>query len=197
MLNNRLELLSDYAFTKLNKLVEPIQPKADLPPIVMSIGDPQHPPPPFVRDIIGRTTTPGSEPWGRYPPINGTPQFRAAAVGWLNRRYRLPAGLLGPGRPIAPCAGTREGLFLAALLAVSASEGDGPKPIALMPNPFYQVYFGAAVLAGAEPKFLPATKQTSFFPHLPAPGAATPARTQPLILCTPRQPQGAQARPAA
>src|SRR5258708_4243471 len=193
MLNNRLELLSDYAFTKLNKLVEPIQPKADLPPIVMSIGDPQHPPPPFVRDIIGRTTTPGSEPWGRYPPINGTPQFRAAAVGWLNRRYRLPAGIADPERQIPPCAGTREGLFLAAVLAVSASEGEGRKPIALMPSPFYQVYFGGAVLAGAEPKFLPATKQTSFFPNLAALDAATLARTQLMILCTPGNPQGAMA----
>src|SRR5258708_21395970 len=133
MLNTRLELLSDYAFTKLNKLVEPIQPKADLPPIVMSIGDPQHPPPPFVRDIIGRTTTPGSEPWGRYPPINGTPQFRAAAVGWLNRRYRLPAGLLDPERQIAPRAGTRAGLFLAAPPARSPPARDGPQPVPPIP----------------------------------------------------------------
>lgn len=189
MLNNRLELLSDYAFTKLNKLVEPVQPKPNLPPIVMSIGDPQHPPPPFVREIIGRH----AESWGRYPPINGTPQFRAAAVGWLNRRYRLPAGMLDAERQIAPCAGTREGLFLAALLAVSANEGGGPKPIALMPNPFYQVYFGAAVLAGAEPKFLPATKQTGFFPDLRALDPATLKRTQLMILCTPGNPQGAMA----
>src|SRR5258708_24674737 len=157
MLNTRLELLSDYAFTKLNKLVEPFKPKADLPPIVMSIGDPQHPPPPFVRDIIGRTTTPGSEPWGRYPPINGTPQFRAAAVGWLNRRYRLPAGMLDPERQIAPCARTPEGLFLAALLALSASEGGGPQPIALMPNPLYQGYFPPAVPSAAPPPLLPPT----------------------------------------
>ena len=189
MLNKRLELLSDYAFTKLNKLLEPVQPRRDLPPIMMSIGDPQHPPPAFVPQIIGRY----SEPWGRYPPINGTPEFRTAATGWLNRRYKLPAGMLDAERQIAPCAGTREGLFLAAMLAVSPSEDGSAKPIALMPNPFYQVYFGAAVLAGAEPRFLPATKTTGFFPNLGSIDAATLKRTQMMILCTPGNPQGAMA----
>lgn len=189
MLNKRLELLSDYAFTKLNKLLEPVQPRRDLPPIIMSIGDPQHPPPAFVPQIISRY----SEPWGRYPPINGTPEFRAAATGWLNRRYKLPAGMLDAERQIAPCAGTREGLFLAAMLAVSPSEDGSAKPVALMPNPFYQVYFGAAVLAGAEPRFLPATKATGFFPDLGSIDAATLKRTQMMILCTPGNPQGAMA----
>jgi len=189
MLNKRLELLSDYAFTKLNKLLEPIAPRANLPPVIMSIGDPQLPPPAFVHEIISRPT----ETWGRYPAINGTPQFRAAAAGWLTRRYHLPAGMIDPERQIAPCAGTREGLFLAAMLAVSARDDGGPKPVALMPNPFYQVYFGAAVLAGAEPRFLPATRETGFFPDLGAIDPATLERTQLMILCTPGNPQGAMA----
>lgn len=187
MLNNRLELLSDYAFTKLNNLLAPISPRANLPPVIMSVGDPQHAPPDFVHEIIsGRP-----DAWHRYPPVNGTPEFRAAAAGWLNRRYRLSTGFVDPETQIAPCAGTREGLFLAALLAVSPADNGGPKPFALMPNPFYQVYFGAAVMAGAEPRFMAASKATGFMPDLGALDPATLARTRLMYLCTPGNPQGA------
>ncbi len=189
MLNKRLELLSDYAFAKLNALLEPISPRANLPPVIMSIGDPQHQPPAFVHDIVTRH----GEDWNRYPPVNGTPEFRAAAAGWLARRYRLPAGMIDPERQIAPCAGTREGLFLAALLAVSPPDADETRPIALMPNPFYQVYYGAAVMAGAEPRFMPATKATGFFPDFGAIDDAILRRTQLMYLCTPGNPQGAMA----
>src|SRR4051812_833804 len=105
MLNNRLELLSDYAFTKLNNLLEPVSPRANLPPVILSIGDPQHAPPAFVHEIISRN--PDACP--RYPPVNGTPESRPAAPGGLNRRYRLPKGMVDSERQIAPCAGTREG----------------------------------------------------------------------------------------
>jgi N-succinyldiaminopimelate aminotransferase len=186
MLNNRLELLSDYAFTKLNKLLEPIKPMANLPPAIMSIGDPQHKTPDFVHEIVASH----GDAWTRYPPVNGTPEFRAAAAGWLRRRYRLPAGMVDPEQQIAPCAGTREGLFLAALLAVTPADGEA-RPIALMPNPFYQVYYGAALMAGAEPRFMEATKATGFFPDLGALDPALLARTQLMYLCTPGNPQGA------
>src|ERR1041385_5117267 len=167
MLNNRLELLSDYAFTKLNNLVAPISPRANLPPVIMSVGDPQHAPPDFVHEIIsGRP-----DAWHSYPPVNGTPPFRAAAAGWLTRRYRLPKGFVDPETQIAPCAGTREGLFLAALLAVSPAD-DGT------PNPFYQLYLGAGVMAGAEPRFMAASKETGFLPDLGALDPAMLARTR-------------------
>lgn len=186
MLNKRLELLSDYAFTKLNNLLEPIQPRANLPPVIMSVGDPLHAPPDFVHEIITRR----GDLWNRYPPVNGTPDFRAACAGWLRRRYGLPAGMVDAERQITPCAGTREGLFLAALLAVTPSES-GERPIALMPNPFYQVYYGAAVMAGAQPMFLSATKDTGFLPDLGAIAPETLARTQVMYFCTPGNPQGA------
>ncbi len=187
MLNKRLELLSDYAFTKLNTLLEPVQPRANLPPVIMSVGDPIHAPPAFIHDII---TNRPSESWNRYPAVNGTPEFRAACAGWLARRYKLPKGMIDAERQIAPCAGTREGLFQAAFLAITPMEG-GERPIALMPNPFYQVYYGAAVMAGAEPRFLPATQATGFMPDLGAIEPAVLARTQLLYLCTPGNPQGA------
>jgi aspartate/methionine/tyrosine aminotransferase len=187
MLNKRLELLGDYAFAKLNTLLEPISPRANLPPVIMSVGDPQHQPPGFVQDIINQHR----HSWNSYPPVNGTPQFRAACGGWLNRRYKLPKGMIDAERQIAPCAGTREGLFLAALLAVTPSDDGSPKPFALMPNPFYQAYYGASVMAGAQPSYLAATKETGFLPDLGAIDAATLARTRLMYLCTPGNPQGA------
>ena len=102
----------------------------------MSVGEPQHQPPDFVRAIIDREA--GS--WNRYPPLNGTPEFRAACAAWLTRRYKLRPGSLDADTQIAPVAGTREGLFQAALLAVTPRDGNGAMPLALMPNPFYQVY---------------------------------------------------------
>lgn len=187
MLNKRLELLSDYAFAKLNTLIEPIQPKANLPPVIMSVGDPMHNPPAFVHEIIAKRPP---ESWNRYPPVNGSPEFRAACAGWLQRRYKLPTSMIDAERQIAPCAGTREGLFHSAFLAITPAES-GERPVALMPNPFYQVYFGAAAMAGAEPRFLPADQSTGFLPDLGAIDSALLARTQMMFLCTPGNPQGA------
>jgi succinyldiaminopimelate transaminase len=188
MLNARLDLLNDYPFQRLADLLAAITPRANLPPIAMHVGEPQHQPPAFVREIIDR----GNATWNRYPPLQGTPEFKAACAAWLTRRYRLKPGSINPDTQIAPVAGTREGLFQAALLAVTP-QADGPKPIALMPNPFYQVYYGAAVMAGAEPAFMPATKATGFLPDLDAIPEATLARTQIMYLCSPANPQGAVA----
>jgi N-succinyldiaminopimelate aminotransferase len=188
MYNARLELLNDYPFQRLADLLAGITPRANLPPIAMHVGEPQHQPPAFVHDIIDR----GSTTWNRYPPLQGTPEFKAACAGWLTRRYKLKPGSINPETQIAPVAGTREGLFQAALLAITPHDG-GAQPIALMPNPFYQVYYGAAVMAGAECVFLPATKTTGFLPDLDAIPAATLARTQILYLCSPANPQGAVA----
>jgi aspartate/methionine/tyrosine aminotransferase len=93
---------------------------------------------------------------------------------------------------IVPVAGTREGLYMAATLAVTPGAG-GPRPLALMPNPFYQVYLGAAVLAGAEPVFLPATKATGFLPDLDAVPEDAWKRAQVFYICSPANPQGAMA----
>ncbi|HEX2113898.1 MAG TPA: aminotransferase class I/II-fold pyridoxal phosphate-dependent enzyme [Alphaproteobacteria bacterium] len=188
MYNARLELLNDYPFQRLADLLAGITPRANHPPIAMHVGEPQHQPPAFVRDIIDR----GNATWNRYPPLNGTPEFRAACAAWLTQRYRLKPGSLNPETQIAPVAGTREGLFQAALIAITPRDG-GPRQIALMPNPFYQVYYGAAVMAGAECAFMPATKATGFLPDLDAIPPATLARTAIMYLCSPANPQGAVA----
>ncbi len=188
MANARLESLRDYPFERLGRLLDG-PPFGNAPPINMSVGEPQHEPPAVVRELVDR----GHPSWNRYPPINGTPEFRRAALGWLERRYHVPAGMIEPDAMIVPCAGTREGLYMAATVAISPSETGGAKPLALMPNPVYQVYVGASTLAGAEPVYLPATSANGFLPDLDAIPAETLARTQIMYLCTPSNPQGAVA----
>lgn len=189
MYNSRLDLLNDYPFQRLNDLLAGITPRANHPPVIMSVGEPQHQPPAFVREIIDR----GDGTWNRYPPLNGTPGFRAACADWLTRRYRLKPGSLDADTQVTPVAGTREGLFQAALLAITPRAGNGTAPVALMPNPFYQVYYGAAVMAGADCVFMPATRETGFLPDLDALDAATLKRTAIMYLCSPANPQGAVA----
>lgn len=187
MENPRLAALNDYPFQRLNELLANVSPRANLPPVIMSVGEPQHRPPEFVRPIIDRN----AETWNRYPPVQGTPEFRAACAAWLTRRYKLPPGFIAENQ-ITPVAGTREGLFMAGMLAVPPPV-NGRAAVALMPNPFYQVYYGASVMAGAEAVFLPATQETGFLPDLDTLDEATLARTAIFYLCSPANPQGAVA----
>jgi len=124
----------------------------------------------------------------------GTPEARRAMAGWLTRRYRLPPDMIQPDANVVPVSGTREALFLLALAAVPERKA-GKRPVVLMPNPFYQVYLGAAVLAGAEPVFLPATKETGFLPDLTAVPQEILDRTAMLYYCSPANPQGMFANP--
>ena len=172
MLNPLIDGLADYPFDRLRALLDGIEPPSGLAPLVLSVGEPRHPPPPLVAEMLAAH----SEEWGRYPPVEGTPAFRQAVVGWLRRRYGLPADLLDPDRHVLPVAGTREALFLIGQVAVPAAKA-GAAPLVLMPNPFYQVYLGAAVFARARPVFLDATRQTGDIPNLDALDAATVART--------------------
>jgi N-succinyldiaminopimelate aminotransferase len=189
MHNARLDLLNDYPFQRLTDLLAGTAPRANLPPVAMHVGEPQHQPPAFVREIVDC----GQGTWNRYPPLNGSPEFRAACADWLTRRYKLKPGSLDADAQIAPVAGTREGLFQAALVAITPGNGNGAAPLALMPNPFYQVYYGAAVMAGAECAFLPATRATGFLPDLDAIDEATLSRAAIFYLCSPANPQGAVA----
>lgn len=185
MLNPRLRLLPDYPFERLRGLLNPLSPPADREPLAMSLGEPQHAYPDFVAQVLDQN----SHLYGKYPPAAGTPELRAAIKAWLNRRYRLPEDMLEADRHIAPCSGTREGLFRCAFIAVPP-EKDGRQPAVLMPNPFYQCYAGAAVAAGAEPIYLPALAENDFLPDFEALDEATLARTALVYLCTPANPQG-------
>ncbi len=188
MLNPRLHLLADYPFDRLRALLNGIEPPKGVEPLVLSVGEPRHSPSPLVHEILAANS--GS--WGRYPPIEGTPEFRAAVADWLNRRYALPEGLIDADRHILPVAGTREALYLIAAVAIPEAR-EGGRPVVLMPNPFYQVYFGAAVMSGADPVYLPATPETGHLPDLAHVDQATLERTALMYLCSPANPQGAAA----
>ncbi|WP_029010815.1 aminotransferase class I/II-fold pyridoxal phosphate-dependent enzyme [Azospirillum halopraeferens] len=186
--NDRLDRLSDYPFTRLAALLAGITPRANAEPTIMSIGEPQHAPP----ALIAETLAANAHLWGKYPPLAGTPDFRAAVGDWLTRRFALPAGSFDADNMVLPVAGTREALFLTALLAVPERRAGGT-PAVLIPNPFYAVYEGGAVLAGAEPVFLSSTAATGFLPDLDALTPDLLERTALLYLCTPSNPQGAAA----
>jgi len=185
MLNPRLGLLPDYPFARLRALLNPLPQAAGLEPVVMSIGEPQHATP----ELIDRVLHDNRQLWGKYPPIAGTPEFREAVKHWLDRRYRLPAGFLDRDGGICPLAGTREGLFMLAFVAVPPRKAGG-QPVVAMPNPFYQCYAGAAVAAGAEPVYVPATARNGFLPDFAALPEETLARTALVYLCSPANPQG-------
>ncbi|MGE5548168.1 MAG: aminotransferase class I/II-fold pyridoxal phosphate-dependent enzyme [Solirubrobacterales bacterium] len=182
MLNDRLDQLTDYPFQRLAEL---LGGAATPDSIVMSIGEPQHPPPAMVARVLAEKAS----LWGKYPPANGSPEFRVAAADWLTRRFRLPAGMVDPDKAILPVAGTREALYLIAQTVCSPLR-NGKPPVVLLPNPFYQVYVGAAVMAGAEPVFVAAPDGQPDFSTL-APDILE--RTALAYLCTPANPQGAVA----
>ena len=186
MYNSRLDGLTEYPFQRLNALLADVVakvPAADQ--IAMSIGEPQHRPPEMIRDLLVRNL----EDWGKYPPTPGNKNFRDAVAAWATRRYRLPAGMIDGEKHIMPVAGSREALFMAAQLCVPPMKGN-QTPAVLIPNPFYQVYFGAAVMNGATPVFVPATKASAFQPDYTREDDAVLARTAMAYLCTPANPQG-------
>ena len=184
MLNSRLKLLTDYPFQRLTDLLGG-GPVPDS--IVMSIGEPQHTPPPMVAQILAEN----SALWGKYPPANGSAEFRRAAADWLERRFKLPQGYVNADRAILPVAGTREALFMVA--QVTCSDKEGKQPVVLLPNPFYQVYAGAALMAGAEPVFVPGANGPSSQPDYSTLSPEILKRTTLAYLCSPANPQGSVA----
>lgn len=184
MYNARLDGLTEYPFQRLAALLAGVAPVSEHP-LIMSIGEPQHAPPALLHDALARSHA----DWGKYPPNAGTPAYRAAVAAWCTRRFNLPTSFLDQDRHILPLAGSREGLFMAAQLCVPPTK-NGQTPAVLMPNPFYQVYFGAAVMNGAEPVFVPATRANDFQPDYGSVAPGDLARTALAYLCTPSNPQG-------
>jgi aspartate/methionine/tyrosine aminotransferase len=139
---------------------------------------------------MARVIAEHAQSWNRYPPMPGTPAYRAACARWLTRRYHLPEGMVTAEHHVLALAGTKEGLFMVAGLAVPERKG-GMQPAVLLPNPYYLVYSGAACMAGAEPVYLDATAATGFLPDLDAIDTAVLERTALYYLCSPSNPQGA------
>ncbi len=185
MHNDRLDRLTDYPFDRLRTLLRGIDPPDLSAAVSMHIGEPKHAAPPAIADTLARHV----DEWGSYPPSAGTADYRTAAAEWLTSRYRLPDGFVDPDTNVVAVAGTREALFLAALATVPSAADTG-QPAVLLPNPFYQVYVGAALIAGAEPVLLPATAATNHQPDLTALPADLLDRTAMVYLNSPANPQG-------
>lgn len=183
MFNAQLDHLTDYPFQRLTDLLGgPATPDS----LIMSIGEPQHRPPALVARVLAEQES----AWGKYPPANGSADFRAAVVDWLNRRFALPAGMVDADKAVLPVAGTREALYLIAQTVITP----GPvKPLVLLPNPFYQVYVGAAVMAGGEPYFVPGHDGPSSVPDFTTLPDDVLSRVKLAYLCSPANPQGSVA----
>jgi aspartate/methionine/tyrosine aminotransferase len=174
------------AFARLNDLLAPEKP--GLPPISLAVGEPQHPVPAFVGPVLAANI----KDFNRYPANRGTDAFREAVTAWLSRRYALPRPL-DPAHEAIVLAGTREGLFLAAL-AARQHAGERPgKPAILIPNPFYAAYGAGAAAAQCEAHYLPATAEDGFLPDLDSLPDALLARTVAFYLASPANPQGSVA----
>ena len=194
MLNNRINQFDDYPFRRLARLLEGVTPNNSLPPLSMAVGEPQLGMPEFAVTAMNKA----KDGWGKYAQNGGIPELRQAIADWIARRYRLPTGFVSADRHIMPVPGTRAGLFMAALASVPSTKPDSSnnnKPVIMMPNPFYQVYFGAAILAGAEPILVAADAKSQFLPDYVALPDEIWARCAMIYLCSPANPQGTVAPP--
>ncbi|MCL5776496.1 aminotransferase class I/II-fold pyridoxal phosphate-dependent enzyme [Limibaculum sp. FT325] len=178
--------LPEYAFPRLRRLLEGIAPGG--PEIAMSIGEPQHAVPDFVMPVMAEHAATLS----KYPPNEGIAPLREAISDWLGRRYGAAPDYRDPERSILPLNGTREGLFNACL-ALCPEEKNGARPAVLLPNPFYQCYAVAALAAGAEPVYVPATAETGHLPDFAGLSRDLLDRTAVVYICAPANPQGATA----
>lgn len=184
-MNPNLDRLQAYPFEKLARLKAGIEPPRGREPIALSIGEPQHPPPEFVLEALRANLS----RIGSYPSTTGMPELRAAIARWLERRFALGDNGIDSEKMVLPINGSREALFA----FVQATIDTRSKPLVLMPNPGYQIYEGAALLAGAEPVYLNCTAESGYAPALEAVPAAVWDRCQVLFLSTPGNPTGSVA----
>ena len=174
-------LLQPYPFQKFSKILATITPNAAYSQIRLSIGEPQHPTPALIKDALAGSL----DGLARYPATHGTPELREAIAQWIARRYGLPPP--GADRQVLPVNGTREALFALAQTVIDASK---PGATVVMPNPFYQIYEGAAFLAGASEAFINLMPESGFALDTGSLGEEVWQRTQLVYVCTPGNPTG-------
>jgi N-succinyldiaminopimelate aminotransferase len=182
-MNPNLTKLQLYPFEKLATLNMGVVPPKEMAPIVMSIGEPKHPAPQFILDAIKNNMA----GYSNYPVTIGMPQLREAITQWLTKRFKLKSNSLNIDRHVLPVNGTREALFAFAQCVVDPNS----KPFVFIPNPFYQIYEGAAFLAGAEPVFLNIQSNKKLIPDFDSVKEDEWKKCQLLYLCSPGNPTGA------
>jgi N-succinyldiaminopimelate aminotransferase len=179
--NPHLAKLQPYPFEKLRQLFAGVTPPADKKEIKLSIGEPQHGTPEFIK----RALIDGLDGLAAYPATNGSDALRGAIAEWIGRRYGVPKP--DAASQVLPVAGSREALFAFAQCIADASK---PGALILAPNPFYQIYEGAAYLAGVEPTFLNQLPENGFATDFASIPAATWKRVQLAYVCSPGNPTG-------
>ncbi|CAB3771743.1 succinyldiaminopimelate transaminase [Paraburkholderia solisilvae] len=185
-MNPLLDSLQPYPFEKLRLLLKDVTPPAGVKPISFGIGEPKHPTPALIREAVVASL--GG--LAAYPATLGAPPLREAIAHWAAQRYHLPP--LDPATEVLPVAGSREALFALAQTVIDPRRTAAGEPaIVLCPNPFYQIYEGAALLAGAQPYFANSDPARNFACDYSAVPADVWARTQLLYVCSPGNPTGA------
>jgi N-succinyldiaminopimelate aminotransferase len=183
-MNPLLSRLQPYPFERLRQLFTGVTPNPALRPISLGIGEPKHPTPAFIKQALAAAMdTPGTDLSG-YPPTAGSPELRQACARWLEGRYGLQ---LDPATQILPVNGSREALFALAQTVIDP----GRPATVVCPNPFYQIYEGAALLAGAQPYYAPSDPARNFAVDWDSVPEGVWATTQLLYVCSPGNPTGA------
>ncbi|GAB4565974.1 MAG: aminotransferase class I/II-fold pyridoxal phosphate-dependent enzyme [Haliangiales bacterium] len=178
-----IDTIPEYWYYRVDALLRDVKPPSDVQTVSLAAGAPGHDAP----ELINETIAAHGHLWHKYPPIEGSRDFREAVAEWLARRYGLTG--IDPDANVMPVAGSREALFLTSMLAVPPTKA-GARPAVLVPNPLYSVYEGAAIMSGAECVYLPATRATGFLPDIDAIDRDTLARTALVYLSSPANPQG-------
>jgi N-succinyldiaminopimelate aminotransferase len=176
-----LSRLQPYPFQKLSALLAGVTPDASLRPISLSIGEPKHATPQFIRDVLIEQLGGLSS----YPATAGSESLRKSIAGWIGRRYRIER--IDPTTQVLPVNGSREALFAFAQAVV---DGSRELPVVVAPNPFYQIYEGAIILAGAEPHFHNLLADNGFALDLQQLPEEVWSRTQLIYVCSPGNPTG-------
>ena len=179
-MNPLLSRLQPYPFERLKQLFAPITPNPAYPPISLGIGEPRHATPPLVLEALAHAT----QALAAYPATAGLPALRDACAGWMQRRYGVP---LNAATQVLPVNGSREALFAFAQTVIDPSR---PHATVVCPNPFYQIYEGAALLAGATPYYAPSDPALNFNVNWDSVPEAVWANTQLLFVCSPGNPTG-------
>lgn len=181
-MNPLLAKLQPYPFARLRELFAGVTPSPDYAPISLGIGEPKHATPAFIKDALSDSL----DTLSVYPATAGELPLREAFTAWVQRRYGLA---LDPATQVLPVNGSREALFSLAQTVVDA--GAQPAPVVVSPNPFYQIYEGAALLAGATPWYAPSVPERNFAVDWDSVPSEIWARTQLVYVCSPGNPTGA------
>lgn len=181
-MNPYLQKLQPYPFEKLRNLFSQGTENTDLTKINLSVGEPKNPIPSFIKDVVKNNL----HTYANYPVTRGSDELRESLVRWLCKRFSIPPSAISSNQHVLPVNGTREALFAIAQTCIDASQ---PANV-ILPNPFYQIYEGAALLAGARPVFVDFSVKDGEVPGLDNVDEETWKKTQLVYICTPSNPSG-------